>query len=54
MRIVPTWVFVSPERRLNPCFRGSYSMSEIKSIHGDVLFSLNPCFRGSYSMSFWL
>ena len=37
--------------RLNPCFNGTYSMSEwIPDEKWVAIISLNPCFNGTYSM----
>ena len=37
--------------RLNPCFNGRYSQSNVTVNEVDVLPGLNPCFNGRYSQS---
>ena len=39
------------ENGLNPCFSGSYSLSDLKKCYNVLVGSLNPCFSGSYSLS---
>ena len=43
------------QRRFNPCFNGTYSLTNTK-LSGTVICSscFNPCFNGTYSLTFYL